>query len=270
MRGGLIEEIERGLGGPLFLGKIHWFEIVDSTNAQLKTLAESGAEEGTVLLAGEQTEGRGRGGRTWASPPGGNLFLSLLIRPRLPVGVLFSVNRCLSVAVCEAVEGILGAPLAVKWPNDLFCRGKKVGGILTECAAMGKETDYVIMGLGLNLCRHPTLDGSMGYLATDLVEESGARVDLGGLVGRVLGLFEGYYKALLMGAGKQVEEAWKKRCFLLGRRVRVLGVEGVEAGTVFDVAEDGALLVEDACGNTHRLLWGDVTIRPEGTGWGCA
>jgi len=147
--------LKASLGNSLFSSRIVHHERIDSTNGLLKELALKGGPEGTVVLTEEQTGGRGRRGRIWVSPAGCNLLVSILLRPSLDPEQVFVLTMVLALATVHAVRRVAGLSLRIKWPNDLFARGKKLAGILTEFGMKDKIVDYVVLGMGLNVNWHP-------------------------------------------------------------------------------------------------------------------
>ncbi len=234
-------------------------DTVDSTNDKAKHLAIAGAEEGTLVWAGEQTQGRGRQGRSWHSPPG-NLYCSLILRPAKPPGEAAGLSFVASLSICEALDEFLprGAELRLKWPNDVLINGKKAAGILSESAAPGDgNAQWVVIGCGANITSHPTTGL---YPATDLIEEgcSVATVDavLEAYLRRILDWLQ---KWRLHGFGP-VRDAWLERAIGIGGPVRVR-LENQEFEGVFaDMDETGTLLVELADGETRKVTAGDVFL----------
>lgn len=226
-----------------------WVPTTTSTQDAVRTWARARRPEGLALVADEQTEGRGRLGRSWIAEPGHAVLLSVLLRPKVPPARVPLVALATSVAVRMATRGRLG----IKWPNDLLAAdGRKVAGILCETEVTGGRVDWVVAGIGLNVLAAPAD-----------VPEAGWLDDLGPAIRReelVVDLI-----AMTLAWTRRVEEdpervlrAWRHGSATLGRRVRVGEVEGVAE----DVAEDGALLVRDDGGEVRRIVAGDVQLVP--------
>ena len=145
------ESIKRGLKTELIGQSIVYYSSIGSTNEVLKELAVQGAPEGTLVIADEQTAGKGRLGRKWLAPPGTSLLLSLLFRPDLAPNQAQRVTMICSLPIADALQGLTGLPMGLNWPNDIFVRGRKSGGILTESGTTGGRLDYVVVGMGLNV-----------------------------------------------------------------------------------------------------------------------
>src|SRR5512141_155286 len=155
---------------------LHWFEEVGSTNDVAKELADEGAAHGEVVVAESQTAGRGRRGRAWASPPGRNLYVSVVLRPELPPSRAAELTLLASVAVCQAVRQA-GVTAGIKWPNDLVSRGRKLAGILTELAADPDRVQWVVLGIGINVnLRLEDLPDDLRPIATSLAIARGEPV----------------------------------------------------------------------------------------------
>ena len=129
----------------------HYFQEIDSTNARARELAERGAAEGEIVVAETQTHGRGRLGRRWESPPLGNLYVSIILRPRMAPRHAPQITLTAAVALVETVNRFLPARASIKWPNDILVEGRKLAGILTEAACNAERIEYVVLGIGLNV-----------------------------------------------------------------------------------------------------------------------
>lgn len=232
---------------------------VTSTNRLAKTCAEQGAAEGTVIIAAQQTEGRGRLGRSFCSPPDTGLYMSVVLRPKIPASEALSITTAAAVAVCRAIEAVSPHAAQIKWVNDVFCEGKKVCGILTE-ASLDTETgglSYAVLGIGINV--HTPRGGfppEIADIATALFEEEGG--DRSRLAAAVLDAFFEEYTRL--GEGRFVEE-YRRRSLLVDRPVTVKTSAGDRGATALGVDEECRLLVRYDNGETARLSSGDVSIR---------
>ncbi len=187
-----------------------------STNDVVMERARAGAAPGLVVIADEQSRGRGRFGRRWWSPPGGNLYLSALLPPPPSAALAPSLTLAAGVAVCDAVRA-LGCQAAIKWPNDVLIGGKKVAGILTETSTRGARPEAVVVGIGVDL--EGELPAELAPIATTLALELGAPVDRVAFVADLLARFEEWIDRHRAEGAAPVARAWNQRSALLGRRV---------------------------------------------------
>lgn len=227
---------------------VGFIDEVDSTNRALHQAGLLGAQDGTALVAGVQTAGKGRLGRSWLAPPDTALALSILLRPDLPLRKLPLVVLGAGVATAEAC----GRPCRLKWPNDVLdVEGRKIAGILAEAEAQKGRVDFVVVGIGVNVGGSP--DGP--FDASSLAEVQGAAPDRAELAARIVAGVRAWTRRVGEDPAA-VLEAWRQWDGTVGRRVRVEGVEGIATG----VGPSGALLVEDEAGREHRVLAGDVEM----------
>lgn len=239
-------------------GEVYFADVLPSTNLQLKAMAVSGAPHGSLCLAEQQTAGKGRLGRTWHSPAGQGLWVSVLLRPDLPPAHAPLLTLCASMAMADGVAETWGGGLGIKWPNDLVLAGKKVCGILTEVAMHPDGVDYVVVGTGLNV-RRGAYPPELSHQATSL-EDHGATP----LRRRVLAAYLHHlekWTALLVQHGPQpLIQAYGPRCVTLGKRVNVTGAITF-TGLAEGLREDGSLLVRREDGTLQPVLSGDVSVR---------
>lgn len=247
------------IGGPFFFQS-----SVDSTNRLALELAKGGTAEGTVVLAERQTAGRGRLQRIWQSPPGCNLYLSIVLRPDIAPQDLAQITLLAGVAVAEAIATVCPEGVGIKWPNDLLIRGRKVCGILTEMRTdAGKHALIVGIGLNVNISRED-FSPELRQSATSLKEETGREVSRGDMTVALCERFGKWYETFLRDGFDPVREAWLARSIMVGKTVRVIFREEVQEGTVTGIDRDGALLICTAPGAAiRRITAGDATIVKE-------
>lgn len=239
----------------IFRHRISLHDRVTSTNDILKELALSGAPEGTVLLAEEQTCGRGTHGRTFSSHRGKGLYLSLLLRPQATLAELLTLTGRMAVAVREGIEAACGAPVAIKWLNDILLKGRKVCGILTE---LGQ--DFVVVGIGVNLsqtagdfCR----DG-LENIAVSL-EGAGYPVSRAELTAAILNRVEHMYRTFPQKSEEALEQ-YRAHCTTPGQAVS-FRAEGTDLrGIALGIGDDFSLSVRDSRGEVRSLFSGTVAI----------
>jgi BirA family biotin operon repressor/biotin-[acetyl-CoA-carboxylase] ligase len=239
-----------------FIGhKVIYYPRLTSTMEVARREARRGAVEGTVVIAGEQTAGKGRLRRVWLSPQG-SLALSTILYPRLVY--LPSLIMLASLAVVRSIEAVTGLKSQVKWPNDVLINGRKVCGILIESDVRGDTVAYAIIGIGINVNLKLVDFPGILPLATSLSEELGRDVSLLGLIQQLLVEIEGLY--LTLPAGGSIYEEWRDSLVTLGKKVRVESGKIRYEGIAESVARDGSLLLRHSNGNLTRIVAGDVTL----------
>lgn len=240
--------------GP-FARQVRWYSTLPSTNVLAAAHAERGAREGCVVLADAQTAGRGRHGRTWCSPAGAGLYVSLVLRPDARVVPLLTLAA--GVALADGIRAATGLATAVKWPNDLYVRHRKVAGILAEAGSAPGGQAHVILGFGINV-RRAVYPPELAERATSLERELDRTVDRGVVLAECLAALATRYDQLRSDRPGSVLAAWRTYARpLLGRAVEWDGPGGVLNGIAEDVDGSGALLVRTPHGMT-RLISGEV------------
>lgn len=238
---------------------VYYHPTVGSTMDEARRLAEEGAPEGLVVLADEQTAGRGRLQRSWWAPSGTSLLLTLLLRPSLSPRQAHRLTMICSLAVCDAISQVASVQAQVKWPNDVLIGGRKVCGILTELELVGDSLAYALIGIGVNVNADLSLAPPLMAPATSLLAEAGQTVSRLDLLAALLLGIEGRYEALRAGQAFHLE--WAARMATLGCHVQVSDGDEVWCGSAMRVDEDGALLVRLSDGSVRHILAGDVTLR---------
>lgn len=243
-----------------------WPEL-PSTNLRARQLALAGAPDGALVLAGGQSQGRGRLGRRFESPAGRGLYMTLLLRPHLPAAEAACLTGRAAVAVCRAVSRLCRTELAIKWVNDLFLQGKKVGGILTEAVTdlEGGLVEFAALGVGLNLTTLPDEFGpELAGLAGSLFPGGPAPCGRCALAAAVCAEFAA------LGPGFGYLEEYRARSLVLGRYLTVLGLGEPFAARAVEIDRLGRLVVELSGGGRRTLGSGEVQIRPAALGFGPA
>lgn len=234
---------------------VYYFDEIESTNTRAKEMASAGAPHGTVLMADTQTGGRGRTGRSFLSPAGTGIYLSVILRPACAAQELMHLTCAVGVAVCDAIESVCKIRPGIKWINDLVLSGKKLGGILTELSldSTGK-VDYAVVGIGINVSSTP--DG-VAEIATSLWE-AGYPIDRNALIAAILVRFEQMSENL---ADHSIIEQYRKDCLTIGQEICVIRPEGVLYGKALDIDAQGGLLVLYSDGKLQTVSSGEVSIR---------
>ena len=253
-------DIQAFLGGSCADWQIAVVTETDSTNTRLKEQAKQGAPEKLLLAAGCQTSGRGRLGRSFLSPTGG-IYLSLMVRPNIPLERCTDLTAAAAVCTARALEQVCGLQAGIKWVNDLYVEGKKLCGILTEGAALPNGmTDYAVVGIGLNV-KKPDCgdDRQLASLVTGL-EEQGCAVGRAQLIAAILTEFDRYY-AHMEANHPQVLEEYRRRMFLTGKEVTLSTDPQKRPHTVVGVDARAGLMVRTPEGEVITLHSGEVSVR---------
>jgi BirA family transcriptional regulator, biotin operon repressor / biotin---[acetyl-CoA-carboxylase] ligase len=235
---------------------------IPSTNDLALALAKNGAADGTVVLAEQQTAGRGRLGRMWLSPAGSNILCTVILRPSFRPEAAFLLTALCSAAIARAIEITCGLQPTLKWPNDILINDRKVVGVLTELALTGPVLDAAVVGFGINVNFDPRGHPEIGQPATSLIVETGRPVSRRDLLLRVLEEADCRYVELQAGRTRPIFEEWKAGLGTLGRHVLVSAPGGDFEGLACDVEDDGTLVVQRPDGELRRVIAGDVSIRP--------
>jgi len=240
-------------------GKIHYFSELDSTNSHASRLAEKGAPEGEVVVADTQTQGRGRLGRRWISPPRTNLYLSIILRPQLPPAHAPQITLMAAVALAETIGSFVSFRPTIKWPNDILVQGKKMAGILTELSCRAERVDFVILGIGVNINFLPNeMPADIRNRATSIFAMTQEKVRPEAVLRRLIHDLDRCYGELEEFGFDALAPRWEAYFSLRGQRVRVELLDRVLFGCAKGIDRDGALLIEGDDGSVQRVLAGDV------------
>ena len=255
------EQIIRELGEEsLFAPRLTVTDCVLSTNTLLVQKAGEGAPEGTALVTECQTGGRGTRGREFHSPSGG-LYLSVLLRPQAKAEELLTLTGRAAVAVCRGIRRASGAPAEIKWLNDIWLKGRKLCGILTEIADIRPDgSACVVLGVGVNVSRRAEdfREAGLAEIAVSLAME-GYAVSRESLCAAILKELEAMYRQFPHGREESLA-GYRERCVTLGRRVTFETEGGLRQGVAEGVEEDFSLRIRDDAGTLHRVSYGTVAL----------
>lgn len=241
--------------------KLEAFESVDSTNNYIKRRAREGAPEGTVAIADAQTGGKGRLGRSFASPPGVGIYLSLLLRPEGNAADIQSLTANTAVAVSKAIEKTCGINPEIKWVNDLLLNGRKICGILCESEADDKGLHYMVIGIGLNVTnRTEDFPAQLRNIAGSIYTQTGIIAERGMLISAILSELDSMYECWKDNSGSLLTD-YKKRCTMLGHLVEVASADEVYDAVAEDISEDFGLCLRLDDGSTRVIHSGEVSAR---------
>ena len=242
--------------------RLHWFDSIDSTNDEAKRMARLGAPHGTVLIADHQTGGHGRMGRSFHSPEGVGIYMTVLLRPECAPQELMHLTCATAVAMCDAVEAAAGFRPGIKWTNDLVSGKRKLGGILTEMRLTADGTvDYAIIGIGINCCQMPDdfppeISGMAASLSM-IAEQSVNRAKV------AAAMMEALWKMdqTLLTDKHAMLECYRRDCITLNQDVVLVRGEEKRYGHALDIDEEGALIVRYDSGEIVAVNSGEISVR---------
>ena len=243
-----------------FLGQsIQYFSSVESTQVKAHALAKEGAPEGTVVIADHQSGGKGRLGRTWHSPEGTGIWMSILLRPKLELHRCPQLTLLAAVASVEAIRELTDLPVMIKWPNDILLHGKKICGILTELNAEADCINYLIMGIGMNV-NTPSFPGELQDIATSLAIEKKQNVTRVPLIRRLLEKLEELYVLYLEDGFGPIKSRWESYALSIGKQVTIRRMHSTMSGLALGIDDQGVLLVQDENGQVEKVYSADIEI----------
>jgi BirA family biotin operon repressor/biotin-[acetyl-CoA-carboxylase] ligase len=254
-----LDELRRGLAVKRLGGTFHYFSELASTNSYARQLADNGAAEGEMVIAESQSQGRGRLGRRWQSPPLVNLYFSVILRPKLAPANAPQITLTAAVALAETVASFIAQPATIKWPNDILVAGKKLAGILTEASCDSERLHYVILGIGVNLnYAVGQMPQEIRARAISIAHLTGKPVHRESFLRRLIQDLDRCYGELEQSGFAALARRWQAHFSLRDRRVRVELLGQIITGWARGIDRDGALLVEDDNGVLQRVIAGDV------------
>ena len=238
---------------------LYWFDTVTSTNDLAKDMAKNNAHNGTIILSGHQSAGRGRMGRSFSSPDGKGIYLSLILRPQCPPEKLMHLTCAVGVAACDAIEEVAGVRPGIKWINDLVLGKKKLGGILTELSTRQGLVDNAVVGIGIN-CSQKTEDfpAEIRDIAISLEDFAATPVDRSKLIAALISHLHQMNTQLFL---KDFITPYRKDCITLGQEISVVAGEDISHGKAVDLDAQGGLIVQYSDGTCKTVNAGEVSIR---------
>ncbi|MDF2591343.1 MAG: biotin--[acetyl-CoA-carboxylase] ligase [Clostridia bacterium] len=257
------QEIKGNINTEVIGQNLKFFDQVDSTNLYAKRIAEGGFLDGTVIMAEEQLNGRGRMGRNWVSPKGKGIWMTIMLKPKIKPADASKVTLLAACAVCKAIEEVSGLSPRIKWPNDIVLNGKKLCGILTEMNAEIDEINYLIIGIGINVnIDLEDFPQELQSIATSIKIEKGDRVVRKELAAAIINGFESYYKGFMnTGSIKDYINEYKEKSAVLGKEVKVTSSSMELQGTIVDISEEGQLQLKLHDGSIKEIISGEVSVR---------
>ena len=240
--------------------RLLWFDTIGSTNTYTKELAARGAAHGTVLMADRQTGGRGRMGRSFQSPGGMGVYMSVILRPQCQPQELMHLTCATAVAACDAVEQAVGLRPGIKWTNDLVYGSKKLAGILTELVVLPEQCCAVV-GIGINCCQaEGDFPEEIRNIAGSLAMVTGKPVSRARVAAALIEALYRMDETLLTGKEAMLDR-YRRDCITLGKDISILRADEVRYGRAVSVDDAGALVVRFADGHTEAVSSGEVSVR---------
>ncbi len=256
-----VPEIKRTIKTRLIGEEVLIFDEVDSTNQIAMEMGAKGGEDGLVVIAESQLHGKGRLGRTWISPKGVNLYVSVLLRPEFSPHQASVLTMMASVAAAAAISKTTGLDAKIKWPNDILVEQKKVSGILTEMNAEEEKINYVVIGIGINVnMKKEDLPGNLRMPATSLMESLGRRVDRIEVLCAFLESLDSNYEDLKNRGIMSIVQKWRMLCSTLNKRIKVVLPGEVIEGVAEDITLEGGLVVRIGEELTKVIYAGDISV----------
>lgn len=241
--------------------KVVYLAEVDSTNIQARRLAEEGAPSGTLVVSDRQTKGRGSRGRIWESPAGESIYMTLLLRPEFSPASASMLTLVVGLSCVQGMKQVTGAPLQIKWPNDVVLNGKKVVGILTEMSAQVDYIEYLVTGAGINI-NGKEFPEHLQDKATSLAVQLGKNFSRAQIGAAVLEAFEKNYEIFRKTEDLSgLQEEYQKVLVNMGKQVRILNPSQPYCGRALGIDEKGRLLVEREDGTVEQVYAGEVSVR---------
>lgn len=255
------EFLKKSLAGKLIGHPLYYYAKIGSTNDEAFRLARQGAPEGTVLVAESQSAGKGRMQRPWHSPPGANIYTSIILRPAFEPPRATQISIAAGIAVAETLGGYCPGKVSLKWPNDVLVGGRKICGILAQMKLSGNTIDFVVVGIGINVnMKREDFPPDIQNIATSLAVETGGETSR---VKLIIGLYENaakWYRELTENGFGPVRENWISLSSMIGKPVSVLCHGETLTGVAAGLDDDGALMLRTEGNETVKVSAGDATI----------
>lgn len=240
---------------------VYYFDQIDSTNIRAKQLGEGGVPHGTLIVAGQQNAGRGRRGRTWESPPGVSIYMSIVLRPEMSPVKAPMLTLVMALSAADSLKEYTGLDVQIKWPNDIVLNGKKLVGILTEMSTEMDYINHVVIGVGINV-NTERLPEELEEKATSLRLETGRIIRRSEIIASIMKRFEENYQLFMETQGlRQMQEKYNSLLINREKEVRILGAKEEYTAYALGINEKGELLVRRDNGKIETVLAGEVSVR---------
>ncbi|AHD05224.1 biotin--[acetyl-CoA-carboxylase] ligase [Paenibacillus larvae] len=256
-----VERLKSLLKTDIFGQTVHYAEETASTQNLAASLVSEGAKHGTLVVADAQNQGRGRHGRHWFSPKGKGIYMSLLLRPKVPIFFAPQLTLVAAVALCRTIQKLYGLNIGIKWPNDLLIGGRKVSGILLEISGEDERLKHIIAGIGISAnIEAGDFPEDLREVATSLEAELGYKVDREELIAAFLQEFEQIYVLYMEKGFAPIRTLWEAQSISLHRTIRVRTSDGEFEGIAECLDDAGALVVRTPGNKIYKMYSGEVDI----------
>jgi len=256
-----LEILIKKLAGKYFGHKLFYYSKTTSTNDKAFELGIAGMPEGTAVIADSQSRGKGRYQRSWYSPPGANIYTSLILRPQITPSEASMIPIMTGVAVAEVLNFYCSDKISLKWPNDVFINGKKVCGILSQAKIQKEKIDFIVLGIGINVnIGYKRLSEEIRDSATSLAIENGRKISRQDLVINLYENLEKWYKKLQQKRFGAIKRKWLKLSPMIGKIVQVKFTEEPIEGKATGLDDDGSLILLTEENKEIKISAGDATI----------
>jgi BirA family transcriptional regulator, biotin operon repressor / biotin---[acetyl-CoA-carboxylase] ligase len=255
------DEIRLGLKTNYLGQTISYHDTVESTQRIAHRLAYEEMPEGTIVIAEEQSAGRGRMDRKWHSPKYTGIWMSIILRPKIPLAKAPQLTLIAAVAVVQAIEELTELTPKIKWPNDILINGRKMTGILTELQAESDQINSVIMGMGINVNqKSEDFPTEIQKIATSIAIEQGSTLSRAALIRSVLTHLEKLYTLYLEKGFYPIKLLWESYAISIGQQIKAKTLTNVIEGKALGITDDGVLKIEDQAGEIHLVYSADIEI----------
>jgi BirA family biotin operon repressor/biotin-[acetyl-CoA-carboxylase] ligase len=257
-----IADLKKNIAATKKIGhELFFYDSVPSTNMVAMELASQGCPDGTVVISDAQTAGKGRLGRSWSSPPGKNLYMSIVLRPGISPRDATALTLLAAVACASVLRRFASIPVSIKWPNDLIVGHRKMGGILTEIKADLDRINYAIVGIGINInLTAEEMPQEIKAIATSIFIETGGHFSRSELAGALILNFDKWYRLLLTKGKKVITNEWLTMSSTIGKRIRVTAMNQTFEGVAEGIDDEGLLIVKLHEGTYRKVSAGDITM----------
>lgn len=260
-----------------FIGReIHFFDLIPSTNITAKEMAERGAKEGAAVIADAQKTGKGRNNKEWFSPPGKNIYTSLILRPQIKPKTASQLTLMAALALRDTIahytQNIMNSDVVVKWPNDILISGRKCAGVLMEMKTVANNIEYVILGIGINVnMKRDDMFNEIASTATSMFIATGEELSREHIIERLYLNIEKWYKMYLKDGFEPIRKEWTLASAITGKRIRAVtsyqpatannkSKQCYEKGTVLGIDKDGMLILRKEDGEIVKVIAGDIVL----------